>query len=89
VGQPKQALVATFAEPNTKAKSFHATVNWGDSSPSSGAQIKMLGPGRFSVRGKHRYRQPGTFNVVVTIGDAGGHTATASSTAIVLASKRR
>jgi hypothetical protein len=76
--------VASFSEPNTKTRDFHAIINWGDGSSPSRGQIQGRGHGRFSVLGSHRFHQTGTIPVTVTILDAAGHTTIANSLAKVV-----
>lgn len=75
--------VATFtdADPAGAATDYSATVDWGDGSSSSGA-VAASSPG-FKVTGAHSYNKRGNFTVTVRILDAGGASATATSTASV------
>jgi uncharacterized protein (TIGR03118 family) len=86
LGQARSTVVGTFSEPNTKAKNFRVTVDWGDSSAPSAAKVKQLAAGHFTARGMHRYRQSGTFVVQVTIMDSSGNVASASETVTVTGS---
>jgi hypothetical protein len=74
--------LVNFNEPSS-AGAFHATIQWGDGSALSHGQIIRQGKGHFSVLGAHRFQQPGTFPITVTILDASGHTVTAQSWATV------
>ncbi len=80
-------VVATFsdANPQATAADFSATIDWGDgSNPDAAAKIISDGNGGFQVVGhQHKYADEGSYNVVVTITDVGGSTATAMSTATV------
>lgn len=74
--------VATFTDTNPLATTadFTATINWGDSSTSSGTVSGSTG-GPFTVSGSHTYANTGTFttyNITVSISDDGGSTAASS-----------
>jgi hypothetical protein len=62
--------VATFTDPDTSAMAteYSATINWGDSSPTSAGTISG-GGGSFTVSGTHLYREEGSYSVTVTITD--------------------
>jgi hypothetical protein len=83
----RQPLV-NFNEPNSRPGQFHASIIWGDGSALSLGQVISRGKGLFSVRGAHRFQQPGTFPITVTILDASGHTVTAQSWATVVSHGR-
>jgi hypothetical protein len=61
---------------------FTATIDWGDSSSSSGT---VSGPpgGPYAVSGSHSYASTGTFTITTTITDDGGSTATTSCKTVV------
>jgi hypothetical protein len=73
-------VVATFTDANSGAPlgDFSATIDWGDSTPTSTGTIGS-GAGQFSVSGAHTYASPGSRTVTVSIHDVGGATATATS----------
>ena len=78
------ATVATFtdADPAGTASDYTATIDWGDGTASAGT----VGPapaGASPSRGSHTYANAGTYQTSVAINDAGGATATATSTANV------
>jgi hypothetical protein len=74
------ATVATFSSPDSGP--FTATIDWGDSSSSSGS-VSGSG-GNFSVTGSHNYADEGSFPVAVALSDsADGATASATGTAEV------
>jgi hypothetical protein len=79
--------VATFTDAFTGAvpSDFTATIDWGDATTSAGTVAG--GGGTFTVTGTHTYLSVGTFTVKVTLADdpPGTATATASSTANVVA----
>lgn len=78
--------VATFTDPDTSATAaeYSATINWGDSSPTTAGTITG-GSGSFTVSGTHLYKEEGTYAVTVTISDIdnSANRDTASSTAKV------
>ncbi len=84
VGTSFAGTVATFTEanPNAIAGQFWAQITWGDGSTSLGS-IAPDNQGGFVVDGSHTYAGAGTFDVTVTINDAGGSTATAQSSIVV------
>jgi len=77
--------VATFtdADPNGTAADYTATILWGDSTVSSTGAVTTAGDGTFTVTGSHTYAVGGQYPVNVEIGDAGGATASAASSASV------
>jgi hypothetical protein len=79
-----RGLVASFNEPNTRLRTFRASIRWGDGSSPSPGRIQGRGNGGYSVLGSHRFPQSGTFPVTVTILDAAGHTTTANGAAKVV-----
>jgi hypothetical protein len=83
---PAGAVVATFtdADPLGNAADYAAVINWGNGSVGPGAIVPGTGS-TFNVitAGGFTYHEEGKFNVVVTITDVGGATATAGSTATV------
>jgi hypothetical protein len=82
-------LVATFtdADPNGAVNDYTATINWGDGTAATPAtSITSAGSPNgttFSVAGEHTYAEKGTFQVTVTITDAGGSVTVAHTTAII------
>jgi parallel beta helix pectate lyase-like protein len=77
------ATVASFtdADPNGVASDFSATINWGDQTTSVGT-IAANGSGGFSVTGTHLFAEEGA-RVTVTVSDAGGASATATTSGSV------
>ena len=63
-------LVATFKDYDAAktAASFSATINWGDSTPSSSGTISANGSGGFNVNGTHTLHT-GTYSVAIQISD--------------------
>ena len=80
-GASFSGTVASFvdADPNGVASDFSATINWGDQTSSAGT-IAANGSGGFSVTGTHVFAEEGV-RVTVTVSDAGGASATATSSA--------
>jgi len=74
--------VATFsdADPAGVVSDYTASINWGDGSPSTAGTISVAGKG-FAVAGSHTYASGGVFQTSVTVTDAGGAKAIASSSA--------
>jgi uncharacterized protein (TIGR03118 family) len=82
-GTTSTFTVATFndADPNGKAGDYTAEIQWGDGS-SSAATVTASGGG-FAVNAPHDYADEGTYSATVSIVDAGGSTASASTTVVV------
>ncbi len=71
---------ATFtdaASPSGTLSDFSVTINWGDSSSSTGV-VTVAGSGAYTVSGAHTYATTGIFTITTTIHDVGGSTATSS-----------
>jgi PKD repeat protein len=85
-GAPFSGPVATFTEPDASAPAsqYTATIDWGDSSTSTGTVTGPAG-GPFTVNGSHTYAEEGSYPVKVTITDNvnSSNTTTATSTATV------
>ena len=80
------ALVATFTDddPNPAVHHYSATIDWGDSTTSTGA-ISATGASSFAVRGTHTYSSAGPRTSMVTIRAmirAGVSTRTTTSAAV-------
>src|SRR5205807_401566 len=77
--------VATFtdANPGDHSADFTATINWGDTTSSSGTVTYDAGTGSYTVTGSHTYAEEGSFAVAVNIVDVGGATAGVGLTATV------
>src|SRR5438132_5832940 len=75
--------VATFTDPGGAEilTDYSASIEWGDSSTSSGTIT--LSAGVFTVRGSHTYADEGTKPITVTPSHDGAPTATATSTATI------
>lgn len=88
-GAVSGVTVATFtdADPAGTASDYHATVNWGDGDATASVSVvaDSVVAGQFDVIASksHPYAEGGHYTVAVSIGDAGGATATAPSTAVV------
>jgi hypothetical protein len=65
---------------DTPVQALSATINWGDGASSAG--VLTGHDGEYTVTGRHVYRQPGQFQVTVTVSDPGEITV-ASGTATV------
>jgi hypothetical protein len=79
-------VIATFTDgdPNGATTDYTASIDWGDGSTSAGS-VQVDPNGGFDVTGSHTYSLSGNFTIGVSIADAGGTVATASSTAQVAA----
>jgi hypothetical protein len=64
---------------------YSATINWGDSSSSTGTIPPSSGSGPYTVNGAHTYTSTGMFTITTTIKDAGGSTTVATCTTLVFA----
>ncbi len=84
-GQSYSGTVASFTDAFTgsTAADFTATINWGDSSSSTGT-VAGSG-GSYTVSGSHTYSGTGYYTVTVHVLDDGGSTATATSTLLIYA----
>jgi large repetitive protein len=81
-------LVATFQDqnPGAVAGDFTATINWGDGTSSAATRVTATGSPNgtvFSVFGVHTYAEEGSYQVTVSISDAGGAAGIASGEADV------
>jgi CSLREA domain-containing protein len=74
--------VATFtdADPGGMVSDYSATIDWGDGTTSAGS---VGGSGPFVVNGTHTYSVGGTYQVTVSVSDAGGAKATANGSVTV------
>jgi hypothetical protein len=79
--------VATFTDPDpaSTAAEYSATIDWGDTTPTTPGTISGPTGGPFTVSGTHMYAEQGTYavTVVITDIDTPSNTATAHSTARV------
>ena len=73
----------TDANPATVAADYTATIDWGDSTPTSPGTITSVPGGGFTVHATHHYADEGTFPVVVTVTSTGGSTTSATGHATV------
>jgi hypothetical protein len=64
---------------------FSATINWGDSSSSTGTVAGLGGNAPYTVSGTHTYGSSGVFTITTTIDDVGGSTTTTSCSVTVFA----
>jgi hypothetical protein len=71
-GRTFHGSVAIIHEARAVSRGFTATIDWGDLSPATAAQISARGSGRFAVIGSHRYLAPGMYAVGAAIRDASG-----------------
>ena len=73
--------LASFSDLNANALNgdFQVSIDWGDGTPVDSADAVNGSPASFSVIGSHPYAESGTFVALVTIVDAAGATATAST----------
>jgi hypothetical protein len=83
--------VAAITDPdqNTPVTAFHATINWGDGTPTSAGAIarSQTTPTQLTITGAHRYAGAGTWPIVVTLRKDGANTRTATALAEVYGSK--
>jgi hypothetical protein len=85
-GTPITGTIATFTSANPVATvgNFTATIDWGDTTSSTGTITQPGGVGtQFVVTATHNYALALTYPVTVKIDDVGGASATANSTAVV------
>jgi hypothetical protein len=79
--------VATFtdADPASTAAEYSATIDWGDTTPTTSGTVSGPTGGPFTVSGTHMYAEQGTYAVTVTITDVDNpkNNATVTSTARV------
>jgi len=77
LANPVNGAVVTFTDPDTQALAgdYTATIDWGDTSSSSGSVTGPTG-GPFTVNGSHTYATLGNFTISVRIDDADGSFAT-------------
>ena len=85
-GHAFSGAVASFTDSNSTstASDFSVTINWGDSTSSTGSVAASLGGG-FTVSGSHTYAETGSFTIMVAIADDGGSQTTPTTTAKVYA----
>jgi hypothetical protein len=79
---------ATFTDDDPGGMSppdYGATIEWGDSSSSSGTVSPGTGHGPYTVSGAHTYTTTGTFTITTTIKDAGGSQTVATCKTLVFA----
>jgi hypothetical protein len=76
--------VASFQDQNhgSVAGDFTATIDWGDGFSSAGTLVAQSN-GLYTITGTHTWTSAGNRSVAVTINDAGGASASVTSTAIV------
>ncbi|MGI0088280.1 MAG: beta strand repeat-containing protein [Nitrosotalea sp.] len=85
-GEPlSNAAVAHFTDgdPTAVASDFTATINWGDSTTSTGT-IASNPSGGFDVSGSHTYASSGSYTLSITINDNDGTSATVTGTVPVV-----
>lgn len=75
--------VATFSDGdgNTSATAYTATIRWGDGSTTAG--VIAVGGAGFNISGAHTYAEEGAYQVVVTLNDTDGASASNTATAAV------
>jgi len=82
-GTAGQATTASLAKVSGGGanKTYHVSVNWGDSTTSAGTFTPATGGGVAS--GTHTYASPGTYTVTTTVSSSNGTTKHTSSTATI------
>ena len=80
-GRTTSLVVATGTAYGTTGN-LTATINWGDSSSSTGT-ITLTSNGIYSVAGKHNYAEEGSYTLSISVSDGGGNTAMGSGSATV------
>jgi YD repeat-containing protein len=78
--------VASFTDSGgleTGFTGWNSTINWGDTSTSSGSLVAGSG-NTFLVGGTHQYREEGSYTVSVSVTDEGGSTATVTGSVTVV-----
>jgi hypothetical protein len=83
-GKAATYTVATFSDASdSPAKSYSATINWGDGTTSKGTVVKT-GKGTYKITGKHTYKTAGQKGTKVTVAKTGfaGVTAKGRATAV-------
>jgi NHL repeat len=85
------STLATFSDNNPLATVTDftsgggaVTINWGDTT-SSAATVTQTGIGQFSANGTHTYGAFGPYTITVSVTDAGGSSATATTSVVVYA----
>ena len=78
------ATVATLtdADPGGVATDYTIQINWGDGTASAGTVVARAGGG-FTISGSHNYPNNGTYTVRITATDAGGSSASATTSIVV------
>jgi hypothetical protein len=90
LGSGAGPLVAIITDPTDDTQTYQATIDWGDGTTTSGtvsrsglvvANIPSYVP--LDIFGNHTYAQPGTYEIHVSLTDAGNNIASVISTAII------
>jgi hypothetical protein len=83
-GKPFTGVIGTFsdADPGALASDYTAAIDWGDGTTGPGTVAAIPGGG-FQVTASHAWTEEGSRGIVVSITDAGGARANATSTATV------
>jgi hypothetical protein len=75
-GNPFSGAIASFTDSNTLATAadFTATINWGDTTTSSGTAvtISQTSPGNFNVIAAHSFAPANPYTITITVHGAGG-----------------
>jgi hypothetical protein len=69
----------TDADPNGNLAQYSATINWGDHSTPSAADVAKNPSGGFAAGGSHHYTKSGVYTITVTVKDVGGATVSKST----------
>lgn len=83
-GSPVRRYEVARIRARMPSADLRTTISWGDGTKSTGA---VRGVGTLRVSGRHRWKRPGHYTVIVTVTDARGHVAAqATGRAVVVGS---
>jgi large repetitive protein len=83
-GASASLTAATFtdANPGDHHGDFTATINWGDSGPTSSGTVTYSN-GTYTVSSSHSYADDGTYPISIAVNDVGGSTTTITGSATI------
>ncbi len=67
VDKTYHGYVLYFSEPNSRARDFHAFIDWGDKSKVQPGHIHARGNNYYAIISAHRYVTPGSYNITVQV----------------------